>query len=349
MGRREGCKLPAAAMSLRGTPLVLNLTIFAIGAIVVWIAGARLTKYADAIARVTGISGAFLGALMLGGITSLPELATTVTAASLGNADLAVNNVLGGLTMQVAILAVADVAGSASAISTLVQDRSVRLAAALLIVLLGVSVAGIVIGEPEGWRVGPWGMATLAGGVLAFFFIHRAGARKPLALEEAPRGPLGSRRALVRRTVLAGAAILVAGTALALSGDALGEQSGLGAGYVGLVLVATATSLPELSTTVAAARMGRPDMAFANIFGTNVIDLALVGILDLFWSRGPILEEIGRFSAVAALLAIGVTAVYLVSIVRGRTRSFLRLGVDSIVVLAMYFGGLVLLYRLRDS
>ena len=89
-------------------PLPANIAVFVVAAIIVWIAGTRLSLYADAIARRTGIGQAALGVLLLGGVTSLPEIAVAGSAAISGAGALAVNNLLGGFTMQVAILAVAD-------------------------------------------------------------------------------------------------------------------------------------------------------------------------------------------------------------------------------------------------
>ena len=67
-------------------PLPVNLALFAAAAAVVWLAGTRVAGYASTIAERTGIGKAVVGALLLGGITSLPEVATTGTAAASGNA-----------------------------------------------------------------------------------------------------------------------------------------------------------------------------------------------------------------------------------------------------------------------
>src|SRR5688500_7950482 len=89
-------------------PLGVNLAIFAGAAIVVWIAGSRLGNQADEISRRSGLSKAFLGMLLLGVGTSLPEIATTITGSLIGNARLVAGNLLGGVAMQIAVLAFAD-------------------------------------------------------------------------------------------------------------------------------------------------------------------------------------------------------------------------------------------------
>jgi len=89
-------------------PIMINLIVFAVAAGAVWFSGTKLAYYADAIGRRTGIGQAMVGMLLLGGITSLPEIAVAGAAAISANATLAVNNLLGGFAMQVVILAFAD-------------------------------------------------------------------------------------------------------------------------------------------------------------------------------------------------------------------------------------------------
>lgn len=85
-----------------------NLAAFAAAAAVVWFAGARIARYADAIAEKTGIGRAVLGMLLLGGITSLPELAVASTASLAGHPALSVNDLLGSAAINVVIIALAD-------------------------------------------------------------------------------------------------------------------------------------------------------------------------------------------------------------------------------------------------
>jgi cation:H+ antiporter len=77
-------------------PMWANVALFAAAAALVWIGGVRLTGYAKTIAERTGAGEAFIGILLLGAVVSLPEMATTVAAAAMGDAKLAVNTLLGG-------------------------------------------------------------------------------------------------------------------------------------------------------------------------------------------------------------------------------------------------------------
>src|SRR3546814_17938613 len=99
-------------------PLWANRGMFAAAAAAVWFAGSRLARYAASISERTGIGAAFLGLILLGGITSLPEIAVTVTASLAGSAALSVNNLLGGVAAQFVVLAIADAVHGRDAISS---------------------------------------------------------------------------------------------------------------------------------------------------------------------------------------------------------------------------------------
>ena len=358
---------------LTGLPLAALIGVFAAAAGLVWVAGSRLSGYAEAISERTGIGAAFIGALMLGGITSLPELATTLTAALANNATMAVNNLFGGVAMQVAILALADAALRRTPISAGAREPVVLLQGVLLIWVLGIAMAGMIIGEPAGWPVGPWTLGVLVTGITAFYLMRRYeghAAWRPVTeegvLEEEERrqgrrptgdgspepedGDDGDRRSLaglVTLSALSALAILVAGLLLTRTGEALAEQTGLGSSFVGVALLAASTSLPELSTTLAAARHGRYDMAFSNVFGANLLDVALLAVSDLAYSGPPILNELDQFALFAALLAIVVTAVFLGGVIRRRVRTVGGIGIDSLAVAALYLGGLFALFTMR--
>ena len=108
-------------------PLWVNAAVFCIAAAAVWWAGSRLTPYADAISEMTGLGSALTGMLLLGGITSLPEIAVSVTASAAGSAALSVNNILGGIAMQVVIIAIGDAALRRAAITSRIATPTVLL------------------------------------------------------------------------------------------------------------------------------------------------------------------------------------------------------------------------------
>lgn len=336
-------------------PLWSNVAVFVACAAIVWFAGTRLARYADAIAEKTGIGREFLGVLLLGGVTSSPELAVAVTAALSGVPALSVNDLLGSAAFNVLIIALADAALGRDAITSVLASPGVLLQGVLGMILLALVAAGVTVGDRAIFGIGAWTWLMLAFYLGAVWIIsHSQGlgawipagkpAARPRATGHTAAGPL---RALIGRTTAAGAAILVAGFLLAKSGEALAEQSGLGVSFFGAAVLAIATSLPEVSTVLAAVRLGRYEMAIADVFGTNLFNVAILFLIDALYAGGPVLGEVGRFAAFAALLAMVLTALFLAGMIERHDRTVMRMGFDSLAALAVYVGGIALLYQLR--
>lgn len=343
-------------MSFAELPLPANLAIFAVSAAVVWFAGTRLAALVDRLAELTGIGQAFAGMLLLGGITSLPEIATVGTASWTGNPDLAVSNLLGSAAANILLLAVADAVIGRDALTSVVATPSTLFQGTLGIMLLAAVAVVVTVGDVAVLGVGVGSTLLMAGCVGALWLSSRyerrhvwAAVRQEDDGEEEDDGHDagdGSLAAVSLKTAAAGAAILVAGFFLSQTGDALAEQTGLGTGLVGLVLVAFATSLPELSSIVSALRLRRYEMAVGDLFGTNLFNIALLFLADLAYDGEAVLSIGGAFEAVAALVALLMTGAFVLGLLERRDRTVLHMGYDSLAALLIYGGGLVLLYPL---
>lgn len=338
----------------------INLLVFGIAAGMVWIAGTRVAGYADQIARATGIGSGIIGLVLLGGITSLPEIAVGVFSAFSGSPALAVNNLLGGIAMQKAILAGVDGFIGKQALTAIAATPGLLLQGAFSTLLLVIVAVAIVSGDYLFGGAGLWAWAILLAYGFSVWKISVASARLPWQLREgarpaeapAPPGDDGAQgevslRRLSAGTAVAGLVILCAGFLLSSTADAIAEQSGLGANFIGAALLALATSLPELSTVIAAMRLCRYEMAIADILGTSMFNVMLIFLVDAVYSGPAVLGLAGNFSLLAALLCILMAIIYLIGLVESNNRTIGRFGVDSLVILVVYAGGMLLLFQLR--
>lgn len=337
-------------MEFSNLPLWLNALAFGCGAVVVWFAGTRLARHADAIAEITGLGSALIGMLLLGGITSLPEIAVSTTASLSGSAPLAVNNILGGVAFQVVVIAIGDAALRGRALSSAPPAGAVILQAMFLSLLLCLVAAGVIATD-----VGAFGIGLGTSSILLLAIGMLWGlSRRPDDAEDTSAGedehsrqPKGSlSRELMITTVLA-VVIVAAGFVLARTSEVLAVQTGLGQSFVGAILTSISTSLPEISTVLGAVWIRRYVMAFSDIFGTNIFDIALLFLVDTVYLGPLVLNEVGAFSAVAAVLGIAVTLIYAVGLICRPRRTWLGLGPDSIAVIIVYLSGAALLYTLR--
>ncbi len=336
-------------------PPWMTAMVFIAAAAAVWVAGTRLARYADAIAEHTGIGRAILGMILLGGVTSLPELAVAVTATHEGHPVLSINDVLGSAAINVVLLAVADGFIGRRALTSTVPSPAVMLQGALSIGLLAMVAAAVTAGDRLFLGMGIWswlmlvayvaGVALLANSRAANQWTPTAGAPQPARDSQPEHGQPLSR--LILLTCVAGAVIIVAGFLLARSGAALAEQTGLGTSFFGAVFLGLSTSLPELSTILAAVRLRQYEMAISDALGTNLFNVTILVLVDALDPGEPVLQQAGRFAAFSALLALLLTATFLVGMLERRDRTVLRMGVDSAVVLVAYVAGVMVLYGLR--
>ncbi|MDP3748819.1 MAG: hypothetical protein Q8Q88_17410 [Phenylobacterium sp.] len=345
-----------------GDDLPTSLAMFAVAAVVVWIAGSRLAGYAARFATATGLGGALVGLVLLGGVTSLPEIATSATAAIGGSGALAANTLIGGVALQLLALAVVDVLVGRGALTATVPRPDVLAYTAMNIVMLMLVAIAVAAGEAElgGFAVGA-GAILVAGAYLLCLrtaaAIGRGAGWRPTAYRpghdgdkapppEAESAGLGRLLLLIAVT---GAVILIAGYALARSGEAIARQTGLGESFFGAVFLAGATSLPEVSSATAAVRLKRPQMAIGDVLGGNMFNLSLILLVDVLYRPGPVLAGLGAFSVTAACLGALMCGLLLIGLVERRDRTILRMGYDSVGMLLTYGIGLAVLYRLKDA
>ena len=109
------------------------------------------------------------------------------------------------------------------------------------------------------------------------------------------------------------------------------------------MLVGLATSLPELSSIRTAIKIKRFDLAIGDVMGTNILNVAVLFVVDLAYREGPALENAGRFEALAALSAMAVTGLFVAGVLARRPETVLRLSTASWGVLATYAAGLAVL------
>jgi len=164
----------------------------------------------------------------------------------------------------------------------------------------------------------------------------------------------GSRGGLYARFAIAAAVIVVSGLWLAKIGGALavvefrvGQSTvTLGGSFVGTVFLAIATSMPEVVVTVAAFRMGAPNMALGNLFGSNVFNVAIIPVCDLA-SGGRLFAQGSPRNLIPLCLAVVMTGVAMLGLAYRPRRERVWLAWDSVALLAAYVLGMIVLFSSR--
>ncbi len=147
--------------------------------------------------------------------------------------------------------------------------------------------------------------------------------------------------------------ILVTAHYMAGAADVIAEKTGLGRSFVGVVMLATATSLPELGTGVSSiVLVGNADLAAGDAFGSNFFNLLIIGLSDLYWRRGPVLSSVTATSALVGVLGIVVISVALVGmIIHGLTSSLTGWYISpvSLILFGVFLVSMFLIYRAESA
>jgi cation:H+ antiporter len=128
---------------------------------------------------------------------------------------------------------------------------------------------------------------------------------------------------------------LVAGVALELSGNTMADRANVNGAIFGATVLAAATALPEISSGVAAVRLGDNALALGDIFGGNAFQVCLFLLADLLAGR-PVLPTTGRLNGWLASLGVALTAIYAIGVVARPSRARFRLGPDSLLALLVF-------------
>jgi cation:H+ antiporter len=139
--------------------------------------------------------------------------------------------------------------------------------------------------------------------------------------------------------LLSAAAVVVAADQLAKHGDIIAVRTNLGGLVVGTIFLAAATSLPELLASVSAFRTGEPDLAAGNFLGSNMVNIFVLALIDLANRNVPLLRRVAITHTLTAVLAIILMLVAIIFIMADLHLAVGWVGLDSLVIIGIYFGG----------
>jgi cation:H+ antiporter len=137
--------------------------------------------------------------------------------------------------------------------------------------------------------------------------------------------------------------VMMAGALVAHAGGGIVRETGLSESLVGGLFTAVSTSLPELVTTIAAVRRGALTLAVGDIVGGNSFDVLFVCVADVAYRPGSIYEAAGSQEVFLAALSTLLNVVILMGLIRRERRGLANVGFESVLVLLLYLGGLVVL------
>lgn len=324
-------------------------------ALVIGVSGYFLSIYGDVIAEKTGLGGTWVGIALLATVTSLPELATGISAVTYVNApNIALGDALGSCVFNLLLIVLLDFLHRGPSFYTRISQGHI-LSAGLGVVLLGFVAFNLVLYQHSinlsFWHVGLYTPIIVLFYIFAMRTVFRYEKSQRLAVVEeiAERYPNISLAKAATGFFFAAVVVVLAGSRLPVTAESLAEAMGWQRSFVGTVFVAFATSLPEVAVTISALRIGALDMAISDLLGSNLFNLVIIAFDDMAYLQGPLLANVSTVHLVTTQSAIMMTGIAIVGLLyRPQQRLFKTVGWGSLTMFIIYILNLSVLFLQQE-
>jgi len=327
------------------------ITGFIISAVIIFFAGKKLSFYGDLLADKTGMSKGWIGLILMASVTSLPELMVGISSSAIvQSADLATGDILGSCAFNLGILAMLDAfIPKRQPLFGIASPRHMLITALSIILLCFVALALFL---PNDYVVIPWiGLTSILFIVFYFVAIRLVYMNEQqLQVQEESDIIKEEGKAISLRTIVyhyAGYAfvIVIAALGLPFFADGIAALTGLGKSFVGTFFLAVSTSLPEVAVSIAAVRMGAVDLAVGNLLGSNIFNVLILAIDDLFYTKGLLLKDASEFHIISVISTIMMSAVVIIGLSYHAKGKRFFLAWDAALIFLIYLINLAFVYH----
>ncbi len=283
---------------------------------------------ADVIAEKTGLGRSFVGVVMLATVTSLPELGTGVSSIVLvGEVDLAAGDAFGSNLFNLLIIGILDLYWRRGPVLSAVGGTS-AMVGVLGIILISIALVSMLghgfVPAMSGWYVSPFSIILFCAFWVAMSHVYRAENIEKEPEEEFEEEPNYIHKSLARSIfIYFTTAAIVVGAAIWLAniGEDISHAMGWETSFVGTQFLALSTSLPEMAASLAALRLGAPELAISNVLGSNLFNMGFVLFLDdIAFTEGALWDGISQIHQLTAIAAVIMTSIVVVGILTKKWR-----------------------------
>lgn len=325
-------------------------TKFIVCSALIFFAGRRVAKYGDVIAEKTGLGGLWIGVVLVAVATSLPEIFTGVGSIVFIDApDLTVGNLFGANTYNLLNIAFLDFLHKGSPLLSVVSSGQLLIAGLSIIPLL---IAGIGIFLSlrlpafNIFHISIYSLLILFSYLVCVRIIFKFEKNQKMLkeLQEEAEEVFKYKEISLKKAYLfyglSAALIVAAGIWLAYIGDELAKNLGLGQNFIGSLFLGFSTTLPEITVSVAALRLGAKEMAVANMLGSNLFNMSIIFINDLLYRKAPIFKVLSANHILTAFVVVFMTCVVICGLVlKPKNKTKLGLSNYALVLIAVFILG----------
>jgi len=330
---------------------------FFIASLFIVFAGFKLTKYGDIFSEKLHLGHAFIGAVLIGWSTSLPELVLSIGTATYSKVpDVSMGNVLGSNLFNILIIVFLDLYYWKGPILRTANSK-IRLSvwlSLLMVLLVGGALFSHSIYQIPILKVGYDSCIIFVVYMACMWLLYRNEHK-----DEDPHLPEKyyqdkyahvSMSTLTAKAMSVVALIVLAGLWLSQLAPLIAKQYALEQGFVGSFFLAIVSSLPEVITCFIAIRMGFHSMAFGTLFGSNIFNMAIIAFCDVFYRDGNIFYAVYTKSGLhhlSSVVVVVVMTLLTISILRfcKPTKKGWFIGFESIAITVLYLVALYCIYN----
>ena len=320
-------------------------------AILILLSSKYLVASSSKIATKIGLGHTFVGIVLLATATSLPELATGISSITISKApDLAAGAAFGSNIVNLLIIAIADVMWPRGPLLASVSRGPIIVAILGIIIIFIASLSTAIHHWTDifdHWYISPLSIILILFFLVAAYVVYRidnkkenSGNTKTKVSSIINRLDSETKRAFAFYII---SSLCIIGTSIWLSevGDKLAETLQWEESFVGTQFLAVSTSLPELATTIAALRLGNPEMAIANLLGSNLFNMGFVLFADeIAVTNGSLWSTISLSHVITGLTGIFMTIIIVATLLIRRHHpqsfSFKRINLESCILIIIY-------------
>jgi len=323
--------------------MILVWTKFFLLLILVYIFGSRVTKSADIIAEKKGWGRAFMGVVFISMVTSFPELFTGISAASIVKSpEISLGQIVGSCIFNITIIALIQIIfkknslfrqnSKSDLLPLLFSFFMIMLFSSTLLISFRVRILNVGISS------------------ILIFVIYVIFLRHIFKNRRSDKAGTNYRKESLKRAVISfsvSAAIIIAvGFYLPIVGKELAIKMGWTDSFVGVIFLAFVTSFPELIVSITAARIGAFEMLLGNIAGSNLFNIGIIFLIDIFYFEGDIIADVTDINIFyIGVIAAGMNMILYLTLLRGKViRTFFKIPLNAVLILLLYILSLGIIF-----
>ena len=290
--------------------------------IIVVVSSIRISSCVDELDKQTKMGGALIGGILLAGVTSLPELITSISSTTmLNNPDLAFGNILGSNTFNIFILAVGNLFFIKAMLfnHTGKSNTKTNIISTVIYLIILFSFYSLTMG-----RIGHVGISSIFIGILYYINLRL------ISDEEDANSSCDqsccSLPLLIFQFIFWAIVLVFSSLFISITTDKIAQSTGIGSSFIGAMFLGVATSLPEMTSLISLIRLKNYDLAVGNI-----------ALTDLFYLSGSIFEIADTSNTLLVIVGLSESIILTYMLVRKEVKNLILYALPSLMIVGIYF------------